>query len=362
MRTRGIVNYDSFGGTECPQNRHWEIVCEPSTCPINCNVSKWEQWSTCDISCGYGSQQRSRSIITTPNYLDYVCPPLNETKVCHTQACPVDCSVGKWVPWQCSASCGPGTEWREREILVQAQNGGTACTTQLNMSRSCNLMSCPIDCNLSAWTEFSNCSRTCGSGVSYRNRTVITQPEHGGKECSPKFETRQCDLGHCPVNCSVSKWGAFGNCSASCGGGLKGRMRTIITHPQNTNFTCPALSENVHCATTNCPVDCAVGVWSRWESFAGGGARIRRTRPKLIATRFGGKSCPTLLEEKESWAMIHTCNEQIHCDGSWSECTKSCNSGVQYRHCNHTICAKHAVVELAFSFRQSRQCNTMTCP
>jgi hypothetical protein len=57
-----------------------------------------------------------------------------------------------------------------------------------------------------------------------------------------------------PVDCVVSNWSNWGECSATCGGGTQTRTRTIITPPANGGQQCPALSEIQTCNTQACPV------------------------------------------------------------------------------------------------------------
>ncbi len=56
----------------------------------------------------------------------------------------------------------------------------------------------PIDCEVSAWSEWSECSEECGGGIRTRTRTVITPPENGGQECGALKETQACNEQPCP--------------------------------------------------------------------------------------------------------------------------------------------------------------------
>ena len=62
-------------------------------------------------------------------------------------------------------------------------------------------MKCPLNCILSRWTEFTPCSRKCGSGIKTRFRTVVQKATHGGQACNTEneqiTETVPCIENHC---------------------------------------------------------------------------------------------------------------------------------------------------------------------
>jgi len=73
------------------------------------------------------------------------CPALTDSQPCNTQACPmpVDCAVSAWSDWStCSATCGGGTQTRSRTVNTPAANGGMACPA-LTDSQACNTNPCP---------------------------------------------------------------------------------------------------------------------------------------------------------------------------------------------------------------------------
>ncbi|KAJ4451409.1 hypothetical protein ANN_02871, partial [Periplaneta americana] len=57
--------------------------------PVACQVSEWEAWSPCSVSCGIGESTRSRKVLRHALRGGGRCPPLAETKWCgeHTD-CP----------------------------------------------------------------------------------------------------------------------------------------------------------------------------------------------------------------------------------------------------------------------------------
>ena len=55
----------------------------------------------------------------------------------------VNCKWNDWGSWgSCSASCGGGTQQRQRDVKQQAANGGNACSGTSSEERSCNEDSC----------------------------------------------------------------------------------------------------------------------------------------------------------------------------------------------------------------------------
>nr|BAB47147.1 complement component C6 [Branchiostoma belcheri] len=104
---------------------------------------------------------------------------------------PVHCQVGGWSPWStCSRSCQGGTQARTRAITRHAAHGGSACPT-LRQSRACNLQTCPIDCIVGTfgnWTRCDPCERK-----EERDRLVIRPSQFKGHGCPADLhETRPC--------------------------------------------------------------------------------------------------------------------------------------------------------------------------
>lgn len=58
----------------------------------------------------------------------------------------IDCQVSAWSVWSpCSTSCGTGWEVRHREILVNPSTYGKGCPKKLSRKRKCRQMPCPAD-------------------------------------------------------------------------------------------------------------------------------------------------------------------------------------------------------------------------
>lgn len=66
-----------------------------------------------------------------------------ETNNCNVHSCPVDCKVSEWSAWgQCSKSCGGGESFMRKEILVLPAHGGVACDANLIKRKTCNEHKC----------------------------------------------------------------------------------------------------------------------------------------------------------------------------------------------------------------------------
>lgn len=55
-----------------------------------------------------------------------------------------------------------------------------------------------IDCMVSAWSDWGQCSVTCGRGVMTKTRTIKVPADNGGQRCPRKLvKTRKCKLSKC---------------------------------------------------------------------------------------------------------------------------------------------------------------------
>ncbi|CAK8682055.1 unnamed protein product [Clavelina lepadiformis] len=110
---------------------------------------------------------------------------------------PIDCKVSDWSDWsQCSQSCGLGVQESKRFIIVQARNGGKSCSLdgRLKQTKTCQITGCPIDCELSDWSKWGKCQTTAGQREQDRRRYVTIKERNGGKSCREmRYEVRKCE-------------------------------------------------------------------------------------------------------------------------------------------------------------------------
>jgi len=317
---------------------------------IDCEVSAWSEWSSCSKSCHWGDpgqSRRGRDVITQPTYGGASCPVLGETRGCNDFPCPVHCEVSTWSKWtSCSKPCGFGESQRARIIKREADNGGIPCPV-LQATKSCNDFHCPVNCTVSAWSEWSSCSKSChwgNPGQIRRGRDVLTQPTYGGASCPVLDDTKTCNDFPCPVDCKVRAWSLWSSCSKTCNSGQSRRGRVVETQPQFNGISCPLLEATKNCNDFPCPIDCQVNAWSGWSScskscnWGTGPGKSRRGRAVVTPPEHGGASCPVL-------------------DG-----TQSCNDFPCPKHCGSLEC-----MELMFEIMRIREksagkdCDQSTC-
>ena len=78
----------------------------------------------------------------------------------------------------------------------------------------------PVDGGWSEWSDFSECSKTCGTGSQSRERTCTNpKPAHGGKDC----QGEKLDMDTCRRPCVGVGGGG--------GGGSGGRKKSDLENP-----------------------------------------------------------------------------------------------------------------------------------
>jgi hypothetical protein len=148
-----VRKYDTKG--LAGQKQCWPV-------PLACAPGSWGSWGTCTKSCGTGQHTHSR-------------PPLR-------QPATGPCGVGED---QCTAAWG----------------GGASCGSMVwSETRNCNEQACAVDCVMSTWSSWTQCTRTCGTGKTSRARVMTRAPNFGGKVCPTPHEQVSCNEHSCALS------------------------------------------------------------------------------------------------------------------------------------------------------------------
>eukprot|EP00397_Hematodinium_sp_SG-2012_P001492 GEMP01001495.1.p1 GENE.GEMP01001495.1~~GEMP01001495.1.p1 ORF type:complete len:1042 (+),score=197.84 GEMP01001495.1:242-3367(+) len=394
---RHIKTQSKFGGKPCTAELTKLQACNAETCSdvTDCLWNEWQSWSACSRTCGSGEKSRSRLIKIAPRDGGKLCDPLDmgEVAACSTQPCVAaeDCKLGPWSKWDaCSCECN-GVQNRARRIEKYPKMGGKACEGPLEEIKGCN-MQCdhgkntvhpthaPANCAFSKWSDWTECSRSCGAGDQTRTRTVVDAPELGGLACNDDLEmVRSCNTDACSeseasakakneqvMNCTLSSWDAWGTCTASCGGGERQRQRKVEIMPSKHGKPCDhiAIRESMPCNIGPCDcVSCKWGLWSEWGACTCTGLKERH---RGIEQHFQncGDVCSGVKTATAS-CTPECATESANCDLSewskWSQCSVTCGGGQVFRQRGVRTQPKNGGHTCADNLRETKSCNTNKC-
>lgn len=183
----------------------------------------------------------------------------DETRSCASNYCETWMSWGEWS--QCVGSapgqmCGTGSRSRSRDCTGQA--GQPGCVGDLLEASQCSLGIC----NWSEWTMASACE-TIRPGCGRGKATYVRSCPGGAGACSgASSSSMECNLAPCP---GFSEWSDWSECSVTCGIGMKQRSRTC-----NGTLNVDCLGSTQMKATCEAAQKCATSGWGSSSSGWGG--------------------------------------------------------------------------------------------
>nr|AIN76757.1 complement component 6 [Oplegnathus fasciatus] len=117
-----------------------------------CDRYPWGSWSACSRTCNHGTQHRARNFQYDDYYWKSSCQQMckrYDSRGCNEQLCPINCLLTEYGPWSDCSPCAK-KQFRTRSVRRPSQFGGSACSPELTEERACypstECMLAPIDC------------------------------------------------------------------------------------------------------------------------------------------------------------------------------------------------------------------------
>ncbi|XP_045479299.1 spondin-1 [Harmonia axyridis] len=296
---------------ECPKgaNKEDDLSIEaplPEDTSGVCEVTDWENWSSCSVTCGLGFEMRTRHFTNKMGRKKCLHIPTVEKRKCMRPACvggsaKVEsedsmCPTTEWSEWSpCSTSCGKGVRTRTRLLLVEPSLQ-QLCNSRIKMIEHAVCTEVP-DCTLNTeaakvvclqendvgecqgsfnrwyfdnrkfmclpfiysgcrgnknnFITLEDCHQSCGVIKDFANGRLPTRTNSVGD--FPSGASNMTTIGGPKIDCVVSKFSSWSPCSVTCGRGVTESTRTILTRPQNGGKVCPTrLVKRRRCAGPPC--------------------------------------------------------------------------------------------------------------
>jgi len=323
-------------------------------CKLTVGYCVWQEWSPyslCSSSCDSGTQERTRSLqfmLTAP---ESYASKANDEKGCagdekSVQVCveaeckcvPKDCRFSEWNEWAEPKSCAhySGICRRNRTVASVENQCGAACTGDLEQTKACLNPKCVTqtqDCELSSWSKWSRCE--VKSDQKFHTRTFAQNATEDGEACVGVLNDTQPCFGPKTVDCTLSEWTAWADCSKNCAKGYTTRTRKVVNEAKAGGLPCmgfyitdaAALEEMKECEDTlNCErtdfiIDCVFSPWGAWTGCTGD-ADEQGTRERHIKTsaQGDGEACVGSTLESMPCKMLEFGSGTLDCQmTSWDE-------------------------------------------
>nr|XP_043890586.1 thrombospondin type-1 domain-containing protein 7A-like isoform X7 [Solea senegalensis] len=345
-------------------------------CQDDCQLTSWSKFSSCSADC-VGVRSRKRTLIGRSKKKDK-CKNTQMYPLSETQYCPCDKynaqPVGNWsdciLPEGGRAEsvlglkvqgdvkeCGQG--YRYQAMACYDQDNRLVETSRCNshgyIEEAC-IIPCPSDCKLSEWSNWSRCSKSCGSGVKVRSKWLREKPYNGGRPC-PKLDhinqAQVYEVVPCQSDCNQYVWVAEPwsvwkvsnvDLKENCGEGVQTRkvrcMLNTIDGPSESveDYLCDPEEMPLGARESRlpCPEDCVLNDWGAWSRCS---LPCTRTNSRIrtayvLRSPSVGRQCPETTD-KEPCSLNLNCFNYFYNITDWSTCQLSpsavCGSGIKTR-------------------------------
>uniref|UniRef100_A0A8C9YCU5 SCO-spondin n=1 Tax=Sander lucioperca TaxID=283035 RepID=A0A8C9YCU5_SANLU len=184
-----------------------------------------------------------------------VCPPGQQWKQCVTGA--VSCTD---LTMDLSRNCTPGCQCPNGTVQqdgVCVRESNCRCDLDGEQFKPGDIVPTNFDGQWSLWTPWGQCSASCGAGLQSRYRFCSSPQRSGsGLPClGPSREDQICIFASCDRDGGWSQWSNWTECTKSCGGGVRSRRRECDSpRPEGEGNYCEGLgTEVIACNTDHCP-------------------------------------------------------------------------------------------------------------
>ncbi|XP_073348255.1 ADAMTS-like protein 2 isoform X4 [Pagrus major] len=299
--------------------------------------------STCTtgITASYALCVRYDGTEVDDSYCDSLTRPEPTHEFCTGKECPPRWETSGWS--ECSRTCGEGVQYRTVRCWKMLSPGlDSSVYDSLCLSHDlhkpanrkvCLGQSCGPQWEVSEWSE---CSARCGSrGVRSREVRCSMEMRLCNKSSQP-IESQECEGPPCDRRWTVSDWGP---CSGLCG---EGRMMRAVMCRSSGGIV---MSEEqcdqslrplaiYPCGDRDCAPHWVEQEWQQCNATCGRGVRQRQVvcagLDAGVFKEFPDSSCDqTNKPETSSSCFQRPCSKWF--TTSWSQCSKTCGSGVQVR-------------------------------
>uniref|UniRef100_A0A3P9P7Q8 Uncharacterized protein n=1 Tax=Poecilia reticulata TaxID=8081 RepID=A0A3P9P7Q8_POERE len=246
------------GGRDCEGMTRQSQTCNIQPCTNETGWSLWSHWSRCSSDCDSGVQTRERLCSSpTPQHGGSNCSgPHIQTKDCNSHPCSVDCGWSSWTQWStCTRTCDVGIRRRYRSGTdPPPASGGRPCKGERVSADTCSVEPCLGENNHitdGVKVMWNGCvGKVKDTGVVM----CLKVSENRGARGRSALNFLFCN-GLSVVDGAWSRWSDWTDCSKSCGGGIQSRRRLCDSpSPEGAGSYCEGLGTEVRaCNTDHCP-------------------------------------------------------------------------------------------------------------